>query len=122
MPFPQPQHRILYVGTGMPLKSTIQHHLADSNALVIYCPDHPTAHTFIRSTIPYHLFIFDEHFPYINPLSLTQLARSLPHRHHTPIIILSSNPKGHPTGPTTLIKKPPQIPHLLNTITRLLTP
>lgn len=89
VPSPYQRHRVLYVGQNYALLAALQAALADLNCPVIRCPGHgvPEARAFIRSEIPYTLFLFDEHLTDSTGEELARYTLSLPHRTSTPTLI-----------------------------------
>ncbi|MGH8523881.1 MAG: response regulator [Gammaproteobacteria bacterium] len=71
----------------------------------------------------YDLLLFDNSLPGINGLNLLQQVRRMPHRLHTPIVILLSDPigdEGLRAGANAVLLKPEDISAIAETITRLL--
>src|SRR5205807_540181 len=55
-----------------------------------YCAGDSTAELFIKSQIRYDLFLFDLDWLNETGVELVRLARSLPHRQHTRIIMVAA--------------------------------
>ena len=71
----------------------------------------------------FDLILLDEDLPGVSGLELTNLARSLPHRRATPIIIFSATNRetaARDAGADAFLRKPQDILALVPTITRLL--
>lgn len=90
MPSPCHRYRVLYVGNNYALLKALQDRLTDLDCLVVRCPANgvPEARTFIGSSIPYTVFLFDEVLSGETGEGLACFARSLLHRVQTPVFIL----------------------------------
>jgi hypothetical protein len=75
-----PSRRVLYVGADLDLLASLKAGLKDCR--VVRSPG-GVARTLVESEINYSLLIFDSEFA-----ELADFARSLPHREHTPVLIL----------------------------------
>lgn len=119
----EPQRRLLYVGVDLDLLEAVQEALKDEGWLVIRCPDGRAARTFIESGIRYELLLFDKELPGTNGIELLRLVRSLEHRKHTPVILLSFKDcavEEQRAGATEFLWKPERLHELVETISRLL--
>jgi CheY-like chemotaxis protein len=58
---------------------------------IVACPDSGSAILFLKGNPVYHLLLFELEVRGSTALELAQLARSLSHRDHLPIVILTSN-------------------------------
>jgi len=55
----------------------------------VSCPDRDSAILFLKSNIPYHLFLFDIEMRDTAALELARLSRTLSHREDIPIVIVA---------------------------------
>ena len=78
-------HRILYVGLDLNLLRLLNGIL--TGCRVVRCPGGSNAYLLIESDIKYSLLLFDEESLGATGAELKRLARSLPHREQTPVII-----------------------------------
>jgi hypothetical protein len=79
--------RILYAGEDMALPGLLKDALKALDCFVVRSPV-PTARTLIRSDIKYSLLLFDGTAA---GAELQLFARSLPHREHTPVIVVKKS-------------------------------
>ena len=84
------QFRLLYIGSDLPLMSSLRQLLPKPKYHVVTCPDRDSAERFIKSEIQYDLFIFDHEMRDRAAFDLAQLIRSLPHRQHLSVIIVGT--------------------------------
>lgn len=88
------------------------------------CADGPSGRRRIESGAPVDLLILDYQLPGgVNGVELIRLARSLPHRRQTPIIMLSSSDvegEALAAGADAFLTKPAGIGHLVEMVSRLL--
>jgi CheY-like chemotaxis protein len=78
----------------------------------------------IESKARYHLLILDNQLPGKDGLEIAHRARQLPHRRHTPIIMLSASDielDALRVGVNAFLRKPQDIGRLSATVMRLLT-
>lgn len=118
-----PRPAILYVENNIILQHAIKDTLELAGWIVESCTDGALAHALIESDRPYDLLMLDTELPVVNGLSLTRLARRLPHRRHTPILIFSLRDcatEARQAGATYYLKKPDFLLELVTTIKRLL--
>lgn len=87
----EPDFRLLYVGSDQDFLMALRKTLRKPVYLVVACPDRGSAHLFLTSDIPYNLFLFELEERNTTSLELLQLARSLSHREHLPIITVAAN-------------------------------
>ena len=88
------------------------------------CADGAEAMRKIESKTRYHLLILDNQLPSHDGLELARRARQLPHRRHTPIIMLSASEVEQDAlraGVNAFLRKPQDIKRLSATVMRLLT-
>lgn len=84
------QFRLLYVGSDVPLMSSLRQLLPKPRYHLVTCPDRDSAERFIKSEIQYDLFILDHEMRDRAAFDLAQLIRSLPHRQHLTVIIVGA--------------------------------
>ena len=87
------------------------------------CADGTEALRKIESNTRYHVLILDNQLPGTNGLEVARLARQLPHRRRTPIIMLSASEveqEASRAGVSAFLRKPQDIGQLSETVTRLL--
>jgi DNA-binding response OmpR family regulator len=82
------QIRLLYVGEDLALIRFLRTAFHGPEYHVVSCPDRDSAERFIKSDIPYHLFIFDHEMRHRAAFELAQLVRSLKHRQSLPAMIV----------------------------------
>ena len=85
-----PRFRILYVGSDLDFLAVLRKALRKLEHHVVSCPDRDSAGLFLKSEIPYHLFLFDIEMRDAAALELARLARSLSHREDISIIIVAN--------------------------------
>jgi DNA-binding response OmpR family regulator len=90
MAFHQPplrtyRHRILYAGNDLALSRRLRETLSD--CLIVRAPGGSVARSFIK-VINYSLLLFDHALPDVTGTELAGVARALPHRERTQIILL----------------------------------
>ncbi|HYP00398.1 MAG TPA: tetratricopeptide repeat protein [Pyrinomonadaceae bacterium] len=115
---------ILCVEDYQIVAEAVKESLEESGWTVELCADATEAMRKIESKARYHLFILDNQLPGHDGLELARRARQLPHRRRTPIIMLSaSDVKWEAWGACVdaFLRKPQDIGHLTETVTRLLT-
>jgi CheY-like chemotaxis protein len=77
----------------------------------------------IESDAPYSLLLFDNDLPHVNGIELVRRARGLPHRRHTPIMMLSASnveAEARRAGVDEFLLKPEGVNVMVETIARLL--
>jgi DNA-binding NtrC family response regulator len=79
--------RILYAGDDVALPELLKDALRNLDCFVVRSPVE-TSRTLIQSSIEYSLLLFDETEA---GAELERLARSLPNREHTPVIIVKKS-------------------------------
>jgi len=82
-----PSHRVLYAGADACLPARIRDGLGGLDCFVVSAPAN-IARTFLQSDIKYSLLLFDET---AEGVELQRFARSLPHREHTPVILVKKS-------------------------------
>jgi CheY-like chemotaxis protein len=86
------------------------------------CPSGFLALEKIKGEIPYDLFLIDNDLPGIVGLELIRVIKSLPHRKHTPIIMLSASNVEHEAkraGADLFLRKPEDMNLLVKHVTGL---
>ncbi|HEX7999976.1 MAG TPA: hypothetical protein VF528_16425 [Pyrinomonadaceae bacterium] len=98
-------HRILYVGLDLQLQKYLQDNLAE--CWIVSAPAACVARLFIDK-LNYSLLLFDNALTDATAQELSRYTRTLPHRAHTPIIILnpSQELKRLPKAITRLLPTP----------------
>jgi CheY-like chemotaxis protein len=102
MSSPQRQHRILYVGNNYALLKLLHNAFTQIDCRIVRCPTGSISRTLLQSNINYSLLLFDDQLPDTTGLKLKHLARQLPHRQRTPIIILKKSDEHNPLVETIL--------------------
>ncbi len=85
------EYRLLYVGQDAKWYRRLKSVLGLPANRLVYCPEGIGVEHFLKSDIRYDLFLFDLDLLNEAGLELVRLVRSLPHRQHTPIIIVAVN-------------------------------
>ena len=83
------EYRLLYVGRDVDWFRRLKTVLGLSANRLVYCPGDSVEY-FLKSDIRYDLFLFDLDWLNETGMELARLTRSLPHREHTPIIIIAA--------------------------------
>jgi PleD family two-component response regulator len=86
----QGQQRILYVGNDQETLAALRAVLRRPEFHIVSCPDRDSAIRFIKSDIRYDIFLFDLEMRDSAAFELAELAQSLDHRRHTPIVLAAS--------------------------------
>jgi CheY-like chemotaxis protein len=87
------------------------------------CPDFDSARAAVEGPDHFDLFVFDHALPGGDGLGLTRLARSLPHRRRTPILMLTASEveeQAVRAGVNAFLRKPREVTRLTTTAVRLL--
>jgi PleD family two-component response regulator len=87
----QPDFRLLYVGSDRDFFAALRNALRAPGYLVVSCPDRGSANLFLKSNIPYNLFLFTLEMRNTMGLEFLRSARSLAHREATPVIVVAPN-------------------------------
>jgi DNA-binding response OmpR family regulator len=114
---------ILYAEDFQPVKHIVKEMLELEDWRVEDCDDGLTALDKIRSDEPYDLILLDDDLPGMNGIALASHARTLEHRRHTPIVMLSATERrcdARAAGVNIFLKKPEGMKSLVNTIRQLL--
>ncbi len=126
-PQEQGQQRILYVGNDLGPLAALRAVLRRPEFHIVSCPDRSSAIRFIKSDIRYDIFLFDVEMRDSAAFELAQLAQSLDHRRHIPIIMAtpeidrSFEELARNAGAIECVSKNGGMSALPNMITRLLT-
>jgi CheY-like chemotaxis protein len=81
--------RILYVGNDLDLIAALRTFLTKPDHKIVTCMDCSSAVFFLKGDPRYELLVFDLGLGSRRVLKLIPLARSLSHRRHLPIIVLT---------------------------------
>jgi DNA-binding response OmpR family regulator len=115
---------ILYAEDFPPVKLSVKETLELEGWRVEDCDDGLTALNHIQSHEEYDLILLDDDLPGLSGVELAALARSLRHRSHTPIIMLSATERrsdARAAGVDMFLKKPEGMASLVETIKQLLS-
>jgi CheY-like chemotaxis protein len=115
---------ILCVEDYQVVADAVKETLEELGWTVELCADGMEAIRKIESKARYHLLILDNQLPGKDGLELARRARQLPHRRHTPIIMLSASDIERDAlrmGVNAFLRKPQDIGRLSATVMRLLT-
>ncbi len=80
--------RLLYVGGDTEMLQALRKILTKPEYHIVYCPHVDSAMDFLKSNPRYNLLMFEFE---LRGVELTKLARSLAHREHLPIVVLTAN-------------------------------
>jgi CheY-like chemotaxis protein len=80
----------LYVGSDVPLLTGLRRLLSLPQYQIISCPDRGSAILFLQGDARYDLLMLELELSGAG-VELVQLVRSLPHRQHLPIVIVTTN-------------------------------
>ena len=89
-PGSEPQCRLLYVGSDLSVMKFLRSTFGKPMYHVVSCPDRLSAEMFMKSQIPYQLFIFDHEMRHRAAFDLARLLRSLEHRQKVPAIVIGA--------------------------------
>ena len=84
------EYRLLYVGQDVEWYRRLKSELGLPANRLVYCPGRSSAELYLESYIRYDLLLFDLDLLNEAGLEFVGLIRSLPHRQHTPIIVLAA--------------------------------
>src|SRR5438552_11385627 len=93
-PGSEPQCRLLYVGSDLSVLRFLRSTFGKPMYHVVSCPDRLSAEMFMKSQIPYQLFIFDHEMRDRAAFDLARLLRSLDHRQNLPAIVVGAEVEG----------------------------
>lgn len=114
---------VLHVEDHAVVADAVKETLELDGLRVVTCSDGAVAVRRLASDARYDLLMFDNHLPNVNGLELVRHARQLPHRHNTPIIMLSASEierDALAAGADVYLRKPQDIGEIVGTIKRLL--
>jgi two-component system, chemotaxis family, chemotaxis protein CheY len=115
--------RILYVEDDETIAANTKEMLEQQGWHVDSCADADTGLARILSDARYHFVLVDYRLPDLNGLELVKSARTLPHRAHTPIAVISATPveaEAKDAGANVFLRKPQDIGSIANTIKRFI--
>ena len=115
---------ILYAEDFATVKLIVKETLELEGWRVEDCDDGFTALRRIESGEHYDLILLDDDLPGLSGVELATRARALPHRSHTPIIMLSATERrrdARASGVDVFLKKPEGMASLVETIKQLLS-
>ncbi|MDQ1523515.1 MAG: two-component system, chemotaxis family, chemotaxis protein CheY [Pyrinomonadaceae bacterium] len=118
-----PPVNILYAEDFQPVKLIVKETLELEGWRVEDCDDGLTALGYIESRAPYDLILLDDDLPGLTGIELVARARSLEHRRHTPVVMLSATERrcdARTAGVNIFLKKPEGMTSLVETIKQLL--
>jgi CheY-like chemotaxis protein len=92
----EPRFRILYVGNDLDLIAALRGFLTKPDHRVVSCMDCGSAACFLKGDPRYDLLVFDLELGTTRILELIPLVRSLSHREHLPIIVLTEGERDKP--------------------------
>ncbi|MFL6230721.1 MAG: response regulator [Pyrinomonadaceae bacterium] len=114
---------ILYVEDNRLVSGAVKDTLEAEGWRVTLMEDGLAGRREVESTTHYDVILLDQELPHVEGCLLVEHARALPHRRHTPIIIMSAGDCGtaaRAAGADAFLQKPEGIHQLVTTITRLL--
>jgi DNA-binding response OmpR family regulator len=114
---------ILYAEDFQPVKHIVKETLELEGWCVEDCDDGVTARYHIESRAPYDIILLDDDLPGLTGLELVAFARTLEHRRHTPVVMLSATERrrdARTAGVNIFLKKPEGMKSLVTTIKLLL--
>lgn len=114
---------ILHVEDNQTVAEAVKETLEIQGWQVDTCTDGNTALEKIASDADYDVLLVDYDLPGLNGLELVRRARELPHRLHTPIVVLSATPvesEAREAGADLFLHKPRGVSLLVESINRLL--
>jgi two-component system chemotaxis response regulator CheY len=114
---------ILHVEDNQTVAEAVKETLEIQGWQVDTCTDGNTALEKIASDADYDVLLVDYDLPGVNGLELVRRARALPHRLHTPIVVLSATPvetEAREAGADVFLQKPRGVSLMVESINRLL--
>jgi CheY-like chemotaxis protein len=114
---------ILYIEDSQYVADAVKETLEGEGWRVETCADGYVALLLIKSERRYDLILLDNELPNVSGLELTRRARELPHRKHTPIIMLSASECVRDAllaGANLFLRKPQDIGKVVETVAHLL--
>jgi CheY-like chemotaxis protein len=114
---------ILYVEDNPLVAATLKEMLETAGYRVAHLTDGLAALHEIESRTHYDLLLLDNELPRLDGWQLIKHARTLPHRQHTPIILMSARDRttlAQQVGADAFLQKPEGLPRIVETIMGLL--
>ncbi len=114
---------ILHVEDHLVVANTVRDDLQMEGWSVVMCSDGGAALKQLKSTARYDLLMFDNELPNVSGLELVRLARQLPQRKRTPIVMLSGSDiesEAWRAGVDAFLRKPQDIGQMSSMVARLL--
>ena len=93
----QSKFRLLYFGADLKLIAAVQQGLTKPNYQLVTSSNYEDAVLFLRSRIPYHLFLIDFEWRRQEGLKLARRARSIRHRKRMPIVLVTAKEPSNDT-------------------------
>ena len=118
-----PQISILHVEDNEAVARLVADTLTNEGTQVDSCMNGSTALKILKGEARYDVVIVDNDLPGLNGLELVLRTKSLAHRRHTPIIMLSGDDcekEAWRAGVDAFLRKPEAVDQISSTITRLL--
>jgi CheY-like chemotaxis protein/tetratricopeptide (TPR) repeat protein len=118
-----PPVRILHVEDRADIADAVKEVLEDEGWIVETCDKGFDALKLLESDAHFDALIFDNQLPDVNGVELIRLARRMPHRQHTPVIMLSGSEietEARRAGANVFLRKPGDMRAIAETIARLL--
>jgi DNA-binding response OmpR family regulator len=120
--------RILYLGSDLELVKALRRVLTKPDYQLVTCADRETAILFLKSTIPYELFLVDLEWRDGEGLKLARLAHSKLYRKQMPIALLAARElsdeirtRSRRAGVTDWITKTPDVAEVAEAIKLVLS-
>jgi DNA-binding response OmpR family regulator len=121
--------RILYLGSDLELVKALRKVLTKPDYRLVTCGDRETAILFLKSTIPYELFLVDLEWRDGEGLKLARFARSQHHRKRMPIALLAATElsdemrtRSRRAGVTYWLPKAPDMTEVAQAIKKVILP
>lgn len=118
-----PHTTILYVEDNQLVRRVVRELLESEGWRVEVCEDGSAGMAKIESGRPYDLLLMDCELPGASGLELARRARSLAHRRHTPVVIISGGEvetAARRAGADAFLRKPDDTAAIVETISQLL--
>jgi CheY-like chemotaxis protein len=115
---------VLHVEDSKIVADTVRDALEMEGLNVVTCVNGATALRMLEGKEHYDLLLFDNDLPHVNGVELIRLARQLPHRKRTPVIMFSAGDveaEAWRAGADAVLKKPDDIGRLTGMVKRLLS-
>ncbi|MDQ3802559.1 MAG: response regulator [Acidobacteriota bacterium] len=110
---------ILYVEDHKVVAEAVRDTLEAEGWRVALCSDGAAAVNRLAGDAGYDVLMFDNHLPNVNGLELVRYARQLPHRRHTPVIMLSASEakaEARKAGADVFLRKPQDVGLIVETV------